>query len=72
MLVAILNRPDLMPPVVLGPFQTDEEIQEMCERLRINVGIFEVVDPATFDEDRHRLWVHGTRFDYVKEDHAEE
>lgn len=64
MLVAVLNRPDLTAPVYLGPFETVEQIVEMCDRLRIGVGIAEVVDPAIFDNDRDRLWVYGTRHDY--------
>ena len=68
MLVAILNRAGLTPPLILGPFDTEEQIIEMCERLRIGVGFDEVVDPATFDGDRDRLWVYGTRFDYSESD----
>lgn len=63
MIVAVLVRPWPTPELIVGPFDSEEQLIEWAQRLRVNVGIGEVVDPSTFDGDRARLWVHGTRYD---------
>ena len=64
MIVAVLIRPYPTPELIVGPFDSEEQLVEWCQRMRVNVGIGEVVDPSTFDGDRDRLWVHGTRYDF--------
>ena len=64
MLVAVLNRPHPSPPLLVGPFEDEDALAKWATKLGVTVGLSEVVDPSTFDGDRDRLWVYGTRYDY--------
>jgi len=64
MLIAVLTRPYPSPPLLVGPFEDEDALAEWATKLGVTVGLSEVVDPSTFDGDRDRLWVYGTRYDY--------
>jgi hypothetical protein len=68
MLVAVLSRPYPSPPLLVGPFEDEDALAEWASKLRVTVGLGQVVDPSTFDGDRDRLWVYGTRYDIPRQE----